>query len=166
MNQREQLASENGMTIGFVNWFFDHKKDGCGNAWFMMMAAMWEGWSAREAQVKQLTAENAALKNAHPQPFGREMMKALDAYEKHQDDVPETGMMDAFFILRDSIRVETPATDAILASLRAEGVEMFALMYAEEAIKDGSDNTDWKARASAAASEYAAQIRSKSEVQS
>ncbi|UGS47093.1 hypothetical protein JMT66_05290 [Kosakonia cowanii] len=57
---------------------------------------------------------------------------------------------------------ETPATDAFLASLRAEGVEMFALMYAEEAIKDGRDNTDWKARASAAASEYAAQLRSKS----
>ena len=61
---------------------------------------------------------------------------------------------------------KTPNTDAILASLRAEGVEMFALMYAEEAIKDGSDNTDWKSRASAAASEYAAQLRSKSEVQS
>lgn len=76
-----------------------------------------------EAQVKQLAAENASLKSAHPQPFGSEMMKALDAYEKHQDEVPETGMLDAFFILRDSIRVETPATDAILASLRAEGVE-------------------------------------------
>ncbi|WP_437435633.1 ead/Ea22-like family protein [Escherichia coli] len=55
-----------------------------------------------------LAAENAGLKSAHPQPFGAEMMKALDAYEKHQDEVPETGMLNAFFILRDSIRVDTP----------------------------------------------------------
>lgn len=54
------------------------------------------------------------------------MMKALDAYEKHQDEVPETGMLDAFFILRDSIRAETPATDAFLSEIRAQGVEMFA----------------------------------------
>ncbi|WP_247999608.1 hypothetical protein [Escherichia marmotae] len=71
-----------------------------------------------------LAAENAGLKTAHPQPFGPEMMKALDAYEKHQDEVPEAGMLDAFFILRDSIRVETPATDAFLAEVRAQGVDM------------------------------------------
>jgi len=73
-----------------------------------------------EAQVKALAAENAALKTAHPQPFGQEMMKALDAYEKHQDDVPETGMLDAFFIMRDSIRVDTAATDTYLSRLRNE----------------------------------------------
>lgn len=43
------------------------------------------------------------FKSAHPQPFGEVMMKALDEYEKHKDDVPETGMLNAFFILRDSI---------------------------------------------------------------
>ncbi len=71
-------------------------------------------------RANALAAENAGLKAAHPQPFGHEMMKALDAYEKHQDEVPETGMLNAFFILRDSIRVETPATDAFLAEVRAE----------------------------------------------
>lgn len=71
-----------------------------------------------------LAAENARLKSAHPQPFGHEMMKALDAYEKYQDEVPETGMLNAFFILRDSIRVDTQATDAFLAEVRAQGVEM------------------------------------------
>lgn len=109
-------------------------------------------------QNAQLAAENVALKTAHPQPFGQEMMKALDAYEKHQDDVPETGMLDAFFILRDSIRVETPATDSIYAGAKADGVEMFALMFAEESIKD-SNMTGWKARASRAASEYAELLR-------
>ncbi|HFU3305067.1 TPA: hypothetical protein ACGQKB_001077 [Escherichia coli] len=71
-----------------------------------------------------LAAENARLKSAHPQPFGPEMMKALDAYEKYQDEVPETGMLNAFFILRDSIRVDTTATDAFLAEVRAQGVDM------------------------------------------
>ncbi|ENH3506880.1 hypothetical protein ABV204_003652, partial [Escherichia coli] len=65
-------------------------------------------------RANAMAAENAALKDAHPQPFGPEMMKALDAYEKYQDEVPETGMLNAFFILRDSIRVDTPATDAFL----------------------------------------------------
>ncbi|EFE4490982.1 TPA: hypothetical protein OSY43_002834 [Escherichia coli] len=84
-----------------------------------------------------LAAENAGLKAAHPQPFGPEMMKALDAYEKHQDEVPETGMLDAFFILRDSIRVETPATDAFLAEVRAQGVEMYA-----DNLDNGADDAE------------------------
>ncbi|WP_260750044.1 hypothetical protein [Escherichia coli] len=71
-------------------------------------------------RANAMAAENAGLKTAHPQPFGPEMMKALDAYEKYQDEVPETGMLNAFFILRDSIRVDTPATDAFLAEIRAE----------------------------------------------
>lgn len=75
-------------------------------------------------RANALAAENAGLKAAHPQPFGHEMMKALDAYEKYQDEVPETGMLNAFFILRDSIRVDTPATDAFLAEVRAQGVDM------------------------------------------
>ncbi|EKO7567558.1 ead/Ea22-like family protein [Salmonella enterica] len=73
-----------------------------------------------ETNLAALAAENAGLKSAHPQPFGPEMMKALDAHEKHQDEVPEAGMLDAFFILRDSIRVETPATDAFLAEVKTE----------------------------------------------
>lgn len=76
-----------------------------------------------EAHLAALAAEIAGLKAAHPQPFGPVMMKALDAYEKHQDETPETGMLDAFFILRDSIRVDTTATDAFLAEVRAQGVD-------------------------------------------
>lgn len=76
------------------------------------------------ARSNALAAENAGLKAAHPQPFGPVMMKALDAYEKHQDETPEIGMLDAFFILRDSIRADTTATDAFLAEVRAQGVEM------------------------------------------
>lgn len=62
MSSREQLAKDNGMTIEFVNWFFDNKKDGCGNVWFMMMAAMWEGWKVQESRCSWLAAERDALR--------------------------------------------------------------------------------------------------------
>lgn len=71
-------------------------------------------------RLRSVSAENILLKSAHPQPFGPVMMKALDAYEKHQDETPETGMLDAFFILRDSIRADTTATDAYLAEVRTQ----------------------------------------------
>ena len=51
------------------------------------------------------------------------------------------------------------ATDRIIAGIKADGVEMFALMFAEEAIKDNNITTGWKARASRAASEYAELLR-------
>lgn len=86
----------------------------------------YERGNALEAKLAALAEENAGLKAAHPQPFGPVMMKALDAYEKHQDETPEIGMLDAFFILRDSIRADTTATDAFLAEVRAQGVEMMA----------------------------------------
>ncbi|MDU3847743.1 MAG: DUF551 domain-containing protein [Citrobacter koseri] len=44
MGNRYEIAEKNGMSREFVDWFFDNKKNGCGNVWFMMMAAMWEGW--------------------------------------------------------------------------------------------------------------------------
>ncbi|EPQ9958188.1 hypothetical protein ACUYPC_003103 [Enterobacter hormaechei] len=103
------------------------------------------------ARSNALAAENAGLKAAHPQPFGPVMMKALDAYEKHQDETPETGMLDAFFILRDSIRADTTATDAFLAEVRAQGVEMFA---ASLKVAGGHEHPY-----SAVANEFAAQIR-------
>ncbi|WP_049848531.1 hypothetical protein [Trabulsiella odontotermitis] len=48
MDERYELADENGMTHEFIDWFFDEKKASCGSLWFMMMAAMWEGWKGRE----------------------------------------------------------------------------------------------------------------------
>ncbi|EFO0881629.1 hypothetical protein DYP63_04790 [Escherichia coli] len=99
-----------------------------------------------EAQAKcaALAAENARLKSAHPQPFGPEMMKALDTYEKYQDEVPETGMLNAFFILRDSIRVDTPATDAFLSEVRAQGVDA-AIEAAKNLVVQEYEYKDFKA---------------------
>lgn len=50
MTEREQFAKDNAMSMDFVNWFFDNKKNACGNAWFMMAAAMWEGWKGLASQ--------------------------------------------------------------------------------------------------------------------
>lgn len=54
--------------------------------------------------------------------------------------------------------IETTDTDSFLAEVRAQGVEMFAEMYACEAIKDG-EVEGWKSKVSNAASEYATQLR-------
>ncbi|MFY7238271.1 hypothetical protein [Enterobacter cloacae complex sp. IR5450] len=57
------------------------------------------------------------------------------------------------------IKAETTTTDAFLVEVRAQGVEMFALMFAEEAIKSNNITTGWRAKASRAASEYAEALR-------
>ncbi|HDY3605366.1 TPA: hypothetical protein RQ360_002140 [Klebsiella michiganensis] len=59
----------------------------------------------------------------------------------------------------EAIRKTCPGTDRIVAGIKADGVEMFSLMFAEEAIKDNNITTGWKARASRAASEYAELLR-------
>lgn len=60
-NEIEQIAQQNEMSIEFVTWFFNEKRVGCGNVWFMMMAAMWEGWKGRSIEMDKLAAENVAL---------------------------------------------------------------------------------------------------------
>ncbi|HHI3486790.1 TPA: hypothetical protein ACP48V_000996 [Escherichia coli] len=97
---------------------------------------------------KQMAAENVALKSAitdhsHSVHFCEVCGK---------DDPCSTD--DVCYALS-----ETPATDRIVAGIKADGVEMFALMFAEEAIKDNNITTGWKARASRAASEYAELLR-------
>ncbi|EPY4837541.1 hypothetical protein [Klebsiella pneumoniae] len=99
-------------------------------------------------KVRQLAAENMALKNAitdhsHSVHFCEVCGK---------DDPCSTD--DVCYALKD-----IPATDRIVAGIKADGVEMFALMFAEEAIKDNNITTGWKARASRAASEYAELLR-------
>lgn len=60
MDNRYEIAEQNGMSLEFADWFFDNKKDGCGNAWFVMMAAMWEGWKGRAEQpVPEIQADVA-----------------------------------------------------------------------------------------------------------
>ncbi|EJO2885442.1 hypothetical protein NRF51_001288 [Klebsiella pneumoniae] len=88
----------------------------------------------------QLAAENVALKESRNN-LAEFIHEELDA------DYPL------------NMNLETHATDRIVAGIKADGVEMFALMFAEEAIKDNNITTGWKARASRAASEYAELLR-------
>ena len=78
----------------------------------------------------------------------------IDAWATHQ-------MRDSISHPRalEIIKAETPSTDACLAEVRAQGVDMFALMFAEEAIKSNNITTGWRAKASRAASEYAEALR-------
>lgn len=70
-----------------------------------------------------------------------------------------TGMFDYYYNQWLESDNKTPATDAFLAEVRAQGVDMFALMFAEEAIKSNNITTGWRAKASRAASEYAEALR-------
>ncbi|ENM4571279.1 hypothetical protein N7E05_001185 [Enterobacter hormaechei] len=101
-----------------------------------------------EARCAALAAENAGLKSAIEKHADSYIMCGYCRTERDgkNDDVCE---------VLDSI----PATDAFLAEVRAQGVEMFALMFAEEAIKTNNITTGWRARASRAASEYAEALR-------
>ncbi len=130
-NEVEQIALQNDMSIEFVTWFFNEKKVGCGNVWFMMMAAMWEGWKGRSIEMEKLATENVALKNVFSQ---KEIpSEAVDAFM-------ETAVMDhdwnetsewswveneteVIHAVLDALKPETPATDRIVAEAEARGVE-------------------------------------------
>lgn len=133
-NEVEQIAQQNDMSIEFVTWFFNEMKVGCGNVWFMMMAAMWEGWKGRSIEMDKLAAENVALKNVFIQ---KEIpSEAVDAFM-------ETAVMDhdwnetsewswveneteVIHAVLDALKPDTPATDRIVAGIKADGVEEFA----------------------------------------
>lgn len=98
-------------------------------------------------KIQSLITEQEMLRSAHPQPLGPIMDSAIDAF--NSAEMPETGMLNAFFILRDSIIVKTPATDAFLAEVRAQGVEM-AIGHIEQTICQNHETI---------LNEFAAQIR-------
>ncbi|MFM4152086.1 hypothetical protein [Klebsiella quasipneumoniae] len=127
-NEIEQIAQQNEMSIEFVTWFFNEKKVGCGNVWFMMMAAMWEGWKGRSIEMDKLAAENVALKNVFSQ---KEIpSEAVDAFM-------ETAVMDhdwnetsewswveneteVIHAVLNALKPETPVTDTYLAGIKAD----------------------------------------------
>lgn len=83
--------------------------------------------SIKEAKVMalakayvQLAAENVGLKEYRPEPYGIAMMEALDAFFA-DEEVPERAMMVAFETLCAK-RMPVPATDRIVAGIKADGV--------------------------------------------
>ena len=133
-NEVEQIALQNDMSIEFVTWFFNEKKAGCGNVWFMMMAAMWEGWKGRSIEMDKLAAENVALKAAFNKPDawlsfhsipptyqepdrGGEYLAVHEQPGEKNDDGSDSWPVYA------KPEIETPATDRIVAEAEARGVE-------------------------------------------
>ncbi|HIA0779767.1 TPA: hypothetical protein ACWOXG_004616 [Salmonella enterica subsp. enterica] len=102
-----------------------------------------------------LAAENETLKYQEPKLAA--MMSCLDAFYA-DEDVPERAMMAAYNILRKS--VGTPATDAFLAEVRAQGADELAELYftlaEHEANRYIADSWRESARF---AKDHAAQIR-------
>lgn len=92
-----------------------------------------------ESKCAALAADNALMKKSEPAPFSKLMMEALDVYQAGADEVPELAMLSAYKKLRDGIN--TPATDAFLDEVRAQGVEMLAEKLREHIAVDSSGST-------------------------
>lgn len=145
-NEIKQIAEQNGMSVEFVRWFFNEKKADCGEQWFLALGAMWEGWKGRGAEstaalatiekcreivgcptgvdlqdhLRQLAAENVGLKTAIS-----EVNRTAEECEVNGDElkyVVEPSEFEALIDLLD----ETPATDRIVAGIKADGVEQAA----------------------------------------
>nr|WP_065801855.1 hypothetical protein [Klebsiella pneumoniae] len=125
----------------------------------MMMAAMWEGWKGRSIEMDKLAAENVALKAVFSQ--GEIPSEAVDAFM-------ETAVMDhdwnetsewswveneteVIHAVLDALKPDTPATDRIVAGIKADGVQQAAnecygagyicetlLAYAQQ-LREGAD---------------------------
>ncbi|HCI5918172.1 TPA: hypothetical protein NPN56_000338 [Klebsiella pneumoniae] len=103
---------------------------------------------------QQLAAENVGLR-----PLIAENWNTRDLLRQLMAGRPGGVYFNKWEKLIVGVLNETPATDRFVAGIKADGVEEFALMFAEEAIKDNNITTGWKARASRAASEYAELLR-------
>ena len=114
-----------------------------------------------ESKRRELAAEVQAVRWAcgqvYMKGYNHGHLNTVDGLEYASDTelVERGGETLADFTDPDHCGV---AADAILAEVRAQGVEMFAEMYACEAIKDG-EVEGWKSKVSNAASEYATQLR-------
>lgn len=123
-NEIEQIAQQNDMSIEFVTWFFNEKKVGCGNVWFMMMAAMWEGWKGRSIEMDKLAAENVEAKK-----IISECREYFIAGVMNRIRPTNEGYLH---MICDTFADETPATDRIVAGIKADGVEEFAAYCGDE----------------------------------
>ncbi|EKY3920263.1 hypothetical protein RCI35_004188 [Enterobacter hormaechei] len=77
-----------------------------------LLAIAWEGCSADGAEIQELAMKHGLL---------RQEVYSADEHENQVDDPGNFEDGDPVYF-----RVETPATDAFLAEVRAQGMEMFA----------------------------------------
>ncbi|HDR2317083.1 TPA: hypothetical protein QCH60_002886 [Enterobacter asburiae] len=105
----------------------------------------YEDYAALEARCAALAAENAGLKSAN-----HIALKILN------DD--ETMVTSLWASSVQEVEVKTPATDAFLAEVRAQGMEMFAA-WNDKHIKKGVEHKESLTAVSHAARWFATQIR-------
>lgn len=51
VDDRYEIAEQHGMSIEFIDWFWENKKASSGSVWFITMAMMWEGWKGSREQL-------------------------------------------------------------------------------------------------------------------
>ncbi|WFW29378.1 hypothetical protein NFJ68_18815 [Klebsiella aerogenes] len=84
----------------------------------MMMAAMWEGWKGCSIEIDKLAAENVEAKK-----IISECREYFIAGVMNRIRPTNEGYLH---MICDTFADETPATDRIVAGIKADGVEEFA----------------------------------------
>ncbi|HBM3275538.1 TPA: hypothetical protein LVN30_000954 [Klebsiella oxytoca] len=121
-NEIERIAQHNDMSVEFVTWFFNEKKSACGEHWFLVLGAMWEGWRGRSIEMDRLAAENVGLRLLIAENWNmRDLLRQLMAGR------PGGVYFNKWEKLIIGVLNEPPpATARILAEAEARGVEKFA----------------------------------------
>ncbi|WP_071921938.1 hypothetical protein [Enterobacter kobei] len=98
-----------------------------------LLSIAWQGGSADGAEIQELALKHGLL---------RQEVYSADEHETLVDDPGNFEDGDPVYF-----RVETPATDAFLAEVRAQGVEMFGQWLRDSAdIFDKNSRHDWAAQ--------------------
>ncbi len=143
MNSKEQFEAwylENwGHTEDNHESLFERFQDGCGDEYYRLGVRMaYEAWQAAskasEQQLAAVVAENAATDNRMQQLIqiinnaDNDYCMCGDAMSGHGHGGcgHPTGMFDYHYNKWLESDSETPATDAAIAKIQAQGVEMFA----------------------------------------
>ena len=130
-NEIEQIAQQNDMSVEFVTWFFNEKKSACGEHWFLMLGAMWEGWKGRSIEMDKLAAENVALKAEQIRIFNSGYLRGhestVEGYyvDIHQDDIT-TYHED---VVAEISEEQTPATDRIVAGIKVDAANQMCVAF-------------------------------------
>ncbi|HDX8781425.1 TPA: hypothetical protein RQO42_000710 [Klebsiella michiganensis] len=143
-NEIEQIAQQNKMSIEFVTWFFNKKKSACGEHWFLMLGAMWEGWNGRSIEMDRLAAENVTLKSKGKELLG-EACAVYSRLNKLIDpsigDFVDGQTLHEFQFVLDA---ETPTTDRIVAGIKADEAKfIFQSILDNPAVTDLGSLVDW-----------------------
>lgn len=111
-----------------------------------------EDLSALQEQVRALAAENVVIKSSVPN------LKDIEFDNENMDDVSlgeDIGFNEAVELMKKRLG-QTPAHDAALRELRAQGVDAFAV---DCKVKASKENLVFWMDASSAAEEFAARTR-------